>query len=372
MEDDALGTHGVSRIWQATNVSVTGAAHHRGDVECQDDSISRSWDSGLWALVAVADGHGSEAHFRSRRGAEFAVAAMEEVFSSYRDLEEKPSVLRTMASTKVDWCEAPNLLVANWYARVRDDLIADPPRIFELDPVDVRLGRYIDHVIATRGPAAAQRLHDQFAAFESYAESVHSSETEPADPDAYGLSPQEWDAERLGDWHLRAYGSTALGVLIGPDAIHWLQIGDGAMVTITGGEPSYLCPPQAEAIANATPSLCDDNARYRISAGTVPVVPGNVPSAVILVTDGVPNSFENQAGFFQFCADIAKRALGTADLSADLERWLPEMSRQGSGDDMSVAMAWATDGPIERHGRPQVTKFSWFESDRRDGTETTC
>src|SRR5262249_38276472 len=124
-------------------------------------------------------------------------------------------------------------------------------------------------------------------------------------PDQAGPPAMDWDVERLGRWHLRAYGSTILGALIEPAAIHWLQLGDGAMVKMLGGQPSYLCPPPTDAIANATPSLCDDDAMYRISVGTEPVVPGNVPSAVILTTDGVPNSFDNLAGFFKFCADIS-------------------------------------------------------------------
>ncbi|GAA1027133.1 hypothetical protein GCM10009557_07310 [Virgisporangium ochraceum] len=336
-----MNTQRTGWSWQTTHVSVVGASHLRNTVECQDHSRGESDDAGAWASLTVADGHGSEAHFRSRRGAGFAVDAMTEVFATFRSYLDELSISPEVANANTRWSEAPRLLVANWRARVLKDLIADPPRVSDSGDREPRMKRFFDHIAARQGPAERDRALQQFREFESYADTVRSSGSD--DPLASGPGSADWDAERLGGWQLRAYGSTVLGVLIGPSAIHWLQLGDGAMMRILGGQPGYLCPPPSDAIANVTPSLCDDNAAYRISVGTEPLLPGHVPSAVILTTDGVPNSFEDPEGFFKFCVDIADRAVGAADLSADLARWLPEISKRGSGDDMSVSMAWATE-----------------------------
>jgi len=315
---------------------VTGASHVRGAVVCQDHSVDESWDAGEWAMVAVADGHGSEGHFRSQRGAAFAVAAMRQVFASFRDLNNQPPDV----GTRIDWRDAPRILVKNWRARVLHDLVADPPRIPGRDGPEPRIAQYFDDYRQRHGHAALHKLFGQFKAFESYAGSARERK-----PGSYGPGAEDWDADLLGNWHLRAYGSTILGVLIGPAAIHWLQLGDGAMMKVIGGEPRYLCPPPAEALANATPSLCDNDAMYRTLVGTQHVVPGAVPSAVILATDGVPNSFDDHEGFLKFCVDVSAQAVDAGDLRADLLRWLPEISRRGSGDDMSVSMAWATERP---------------------------
>ena len=162
-------------------------------------------------------------------------------------------------------------------------------------------------------------------------------------PDAGTETVEDGPPDEPEPWELRAYGTTLLGVLVGPDCLFWVQVGDGAMVKIVGGEAAYLVPPPPEAMANQTPSLCDDDAVHRLQAAAEPLTPRGVPSTLILATDGVPNSYDTQDGFFKFCRDIVQYVRDPADLQEKLGRWLPEISRQGSGDDMSVALAWATE-----------------------------
>ena len=55
------------------NATCTGASHIRGGKPCQDFSVSLKTKEA--AIIAVADGHGSDAYFRSDRGARFAAEA---------------------------------------------------------------------------------------------------------------------------------------------------------------------------------------------------------------------------------------------------------------------------------------------------------
>ncbi|HYS41431.1 MAG TPA: protein phosphatase 2C domain-containing protein, partial [Pseudonocardiaceae bacterium] len=273
--------------------------------------------------------------FRSDRGSLFAVRAMVAVFDSFQDQVSKGEL--SLADRSALWEQTAKPLVASWRAKMYADLISDPPRIPDHNKGEPGLLRLVEHLRARSGYVQVYRLLDQIRAFEEF---VHAHDLDPhslpADPN--------WDAERLGNWHTKAYGTTLLAVLVNDDALHWLQIGDGAMVQIIGGQAGYLTPPPPDAIANATPSLCDDNAGEQIRCGTEPMTSGRIPSALVLVTDGLPNSYERESGFFQFCQEVADRAR-TNDIIDDLGRWLPEISRQGSGDDMTVALAWATEVP---------------------------
>jgi len=329
--------------WQTAHVSTIGASHLRNTIECQDHSDSQSFDSGQWAYVIVADGHGSGRHFRSGRGAEFAVQALREVFLTFQNYTQEFGPEAMVATAKAQWADAAQWVVTNWRMRVHADLIADPPRIPQKTGGEQGVKRFFDHVVAHEGyDWLATKLFPQLRAFQEYADEQGSGSPEGVPPLPLSSDPR-WDLARFGNWQAKAYGTTLLGVLIRPDALHWLQLGDGAMVKIVGGQADYLAPPPAEAIANETPSLCDDDAVRKVQLGTMPIVVGDFPSALILTTDGVPNSYEEKAGFFKFCLDIADRANTSPDITPSLERWLPEISRQGSGDDMSVALAWATE-----------------------------
>jgi serine/threonine protein phosphatase PrpC len=315
--------------WEAVHESQTGASHVRDGTVCQDDSTSWAMtysDGTSWAFIAVADGHGSAAYFRSDRGARLAVEALT---SAVRAFHTAALSADSQAPT-VDWDDwAPRHVVARWREGVLRDLTADPPRFGDREAGVVR---FLDRLRTSEGYDGIRGLERQFEAFARYADANPVPRPEEA-----------LDPERFGRWQLKAYGATLLGVLIGPESLHWLAIGDGAIVAITGGEPSYLVEPPTEAIANETPSLCAHDAIRSVRAGTVDLRSGLVPSAIVASTDGVVNSYETREGFFQFCVDIARAAQPTDDFHRQLADWLATISSKGSGDDMSVAMAWANE-----------------------------
>jgi Protein phosphatase 2C len=319
-----------ARSWRTLHLSVQGATHIRRDVICQDSSGSGVLDRGRWAYVVVADGHGSRPYFRSDRGARFAVETLVEQFRRFHTYAGEAGTPRAMD----DWtADAPRGIVASWRAKVVEDLSSDPPSVSAQTAEHVSVRGFLDDVRETHG--YGQLLHSVLGRMLGRDEHDGAVDTGPV------------------PWEMRAYGTTLLGVLVGPDCLFWVQMGDGAMVKIVGGEAVYLVPPPPEAMANQTPSLCDDDAVHRIHAGAERLAPGGVPSTLVLATDGVPNSYETENGFFQFCRDIAQHVGDTADLLDKLQRWLPEISRKGSGDDMSVALAWASEEAVAGtlHGR---------------------
>ncbi len=101
-------------VWEVVGRSVCGASHRRRGAGNQDAiAWSRGEDSAL--AVAVADGHGSAASFRSATGAQFAVQA---AVSVLRDFAEKFSACDASA--------LPTQLVAAWRMMVNRDLALTP------------------------------------------------------------------------------------------------------------------------------------------------------------------------------------------------------------------------------------------------------
>ena len=370
-EVPAAATERIEFHWEVMRGEAKGASHQRGNSFCQDYSDARitsgngGWielGRGPWAYVVVSDGHGSRRHFRSERGAKFATKALVSTFDEFRrafftaegpDQEGGPE--RADRLWIRHWCDwAPRHVVTAWRTLVHQDLVRDPPEPAAAATGEPALRRLLEEVHDKGGEAAAATLTDQMQRFAHYANERRDQggvRTPLPLPSVDG-----WPAER-GTWQAAAYGATLLGVLIGPEAIYWLQLGDGAMAQVVGGEAQVMVEPPAEAIANETPSLCDDDAALRMSTGAHVLIPGApVPSAVLLTTDGLPNSYADEAGFLQFCRDVAK--LANEDrraLEARLDDWLVEISRRGSGDDMSVAMAWASEVsvPVEPPPTPE-------------------
>jgi hypothetical protein len=243
-----------------------------------------------------------------------------------------------------DW--APRLVVSQWRSLIYEDLLTDPPTDPDAEP---GLARLLDHLGERYGTTAHDRLLDQLVAFRAHAADHDGKEAPDGDPDPLPLPDDpRWDRAKLGSWHAAAYGTTLLGVLIGPAALYWFRLGDGAMVQVVGDKVHDLEPSPLEALGDQTPSLCDDEAVNHVAVNAVPLVPGHVPSAVLLTTDGVPNSYSEPEGFLRFCDELVHRARSEPAFVADrLPDWLEEMSRHGSGDDMTLAMAWrATDAEV--------------------------
>lgn len=325
------------RQWSVYATSVAGHSHTANDLPCQDASDARSLDEAKWAWAIVADGHGSDRCFRSDRGARLAVAVLGQAFASVQALaasEAERGIATVPTSRWVDW--AATRVVGQWREAVARDLLADPP-VVDREPM---LGRWLEGVKVRSGWAAASRAVRQVEAFQVFAQDArqHVSEGGP-------LALRElpgWDDD-LGSWQVTAYGCTLLGVLAAPDALHWFQLGDGAMIKITGGVADYLEPPPAEAIANETPSLSSSDAVRAATVGTVHLAAGDVPSTLILTTDGIPNSYESHEGFLQFCTEIGARVYEEGTLQQQMPVWLPEISRKGSGDDMSIAIVYSSE-----------------------------
>lgn len=162
---------------------------------------------------------------------------------------------------------------------------------------------------------------------------------QPFSPLTYGctlglvlLAPRWWGCTGLGDWDLAA-----------------VEQGGAARLLSQESDPEL-------AAGEATGSLCQsmDQQGWFTRAQLQHLHAGDPLQALVLSTDGVRKSCATDADYLQLCAGVAE----LNDL-AELEQGLARITAEGSGDDVSLAIAVRGDGrpshrPARRLGRLQV------------------
>ncbi|MEZ4834078.1 MAG: protein phosphatase 2C domain-containing protein [Caldilineaceae bacterium] len=291
---DGQSTAGEGVIWQALGASVPGASHLRTNRPNQD--ALRRWPrsgQGSTLILAIADGHGGARYARSHIGAALAVRVAVQVLSrDLRDFSPNQDDL-DLSQLKRDlegWL--PKILVRRWQERVQRHL-----RRYPLTPDEETLLT----TPATDGKPAAVRSG------------------------------------------LHAYGATLLAVLVTPQFHLYVQLGDGDILTVSA-DGRVSAPPLAEdsrLLANETTSLCMAEAWTSVRLYFQPVVSA-LPALIVLATDGYANSFVDADAFAQVGADLlsAVQTQGVDSVNASLPAWLADTSSSGSGDDITVAMAY--------------------------------
>lgn len=243
----------------------------------------------LPVIMAVADGHGGAKYFRSDKGAAFAVTEALSVVQEFLSGHENTENLSIVKTSAEEWL--PKAIIRAWTERVREHI------------------------------------------------STNSfTEEEQAKHSANGLSNK--------DSHLvYAYGTTLLVAVVAKDFLLFLQLGDGDILTVYDeGEIERPIFSDERLMGNETTSLCGTDAWRDFRTSFQPNA-GNYPSLIFLSTDGYSNSFRNDEGFKKVAADIW-RILKTGDVETvenNLEDWLNEASRAGSGDDITAGILFRQD-----------------------------
>ena len=236
-------------------VSVKGASHEKNGTPCQDSA--RVYIEKDFAVAAVADGHGSERHFRSDCGSEMATRV---AIRSITDFRERNGGLAEILR------ENPE----NTARRIAANIIC-----------------CWNHETAA---------HINF---------LPLTPTEQALCDKYGGIKTE-----------AIYGSTLILAYLERDFCFGLQIGDGSFTMNTHGITAMPMPTDERLVGNRTTSLCDSDAiggfRHFLYNGQA--------DGVALSSDGLINSFLSIDDFISFSGRNTSYSGNTADLAEHLRR----------------------------------------------------
>ncbi len=284
--------------WQpATACSRPGAAHQRRGQGSQDWAATtqlRSREGLPLQLLAVADGHGGRRYTRSATGSRLACESA--LAAAAAALAEQP--LGQGSATLEAWrrwlaVELPQQIQADWLEAIERDW---------------------------------ERRQRE--------ESQGEGQDEPAafSPLLYGttlalvvLTPRWWGHTGLGDWDL---------VRVEVEGAAQLLSEERAAADVPGEATASLCLPEAAAL-------------WAPRAALHPLPARQGSFSLLLSTDGIRKSCATDADFLALAAHLAQ---GTAPGDAELAELLDRISREGSGDDVSLALAhWrGPEHPLER------------------------
>lgn len=155
------------------------------------------------------------------------------------------------------------------------------------------------------------------------------------------LSPE---GQLIGESSI-AYGTTLLVAAVTERFICYLQLGDGDILTVNDrGDVSRPLAKDERLLGNETTSLCAANAWRDFRVNFQPLTQSH-PALVLLTTDGYPNSFRDESGFFKVGSDLLEmiRERGLERVEADLAGWLLDSTRAGSGDDVTLGILSSLD-----------------------------
>jgi hypothetical protein len=136
-----------------------------------------------------------------------------------------------------------------------------------------------------------------------------------------------------------AYGATLLCVLAAETEILYLQLGDGDILAVDqNGRATRPVPEDTRLIANQTTSLCQTSAAQDFRAKHFRSSEGAPPVLILVSSDGYSNSFQSDEDFLRLGPDYLEllRTYGPEKVEAQLDKILPEASRKGSGDDITL------------------------------------
>lgn len=300
----------------AIHISRQGSSHIKAEEEaidsgrkfpCQDSSFSKVFNNEnakpAFYFATVSDGHGSAPHFRSDKGAEFAVQTVRECVEIY---VKKISELQSKSEIDSELKLLTNEICSKWKSKVSEDILQNPITDIEL--------KYLSQ-----------------------------------DVDDKSKKYLQW--YKKGVKLENVYGCTALLIVSIPEKKLWfaVQIGDGDIVIKKKCGVAFEKPIlDDDLVGSETFSLCDENASelFKHAFGI-----NEELSMAFCSSDGIFNTYNTDKGLFTFYSTIIEQfcysdrgdeenkniKLRVENLKKELETYLDDLSRNGSHDDMSVS-----------------------------------
>lgn len=291
---------------KSLNHTCQGASHIVAGKVCQDASWS-STDDGV-TIAIVSDGHGGARYFRSDVGSQMAVDATRDCVADFVKNADgnlfagKPFTQKQAISSEAD---TQNLTK------------------------DTETDKALRHLFASI-------IYTWHAKIEK-----HAQENPISDAERQAVDPSHVSAFEKGEGLEKTYGCTLMCCVVTPSYWFAFHVGDGKCIAFSeGGNWSEPIPWDERCFLNKTTSLCDsaalDEFRYCYEGD------GQFPLAVILGSDGMDDSFgetENMVNFYVQVLKLIVRQGHDAALN-EIKETLPELSKKGSQDDMSMAVVY--------------------------------
>jgi serine/threonine protein phosphatase PrpC len=258
-----------------------GDSHKEKNLPCQDAALVFTVREG--GIAVVADGHGSEKHFRSDAGSQTAVQTALYAITDFLKLQGKEKkTMRDAACMDEQLRQLERYIIVTW----RKNVLAS----FDKNPL---------------------------------------TEEETAFCAEHGVDPEN-ENDRV-----RLYGTTLIAALVYRKNWFVLQIGDGKCVCIDPeGVPFFPPELEDESLAGGkTTSLCDSDAagHFRHAFGFETI------RGITVASDGVSDSFIPDDYLKLHRRLLEDFSTNAKQASAGLQKSISVWSSRGSRDDVSMA-----------------------------------
>lgn len=255
------------------NATVIGESHLQRNIVCQDSSGVYTCDD--FAIGVVADGHGSEKHFRSDVGSQIAVKITLGLMKKYMARNE----------FKEQFLQHPNFIL-----------------------------QQMEKQILMKWREAVMEYHEE-------------------NP----LSEEEIGKHHLDQKVIKVeniYGSTVLTAVMTKEFSFGIVLGDGGLVVMDQDGGLSIPAEDQNSQANYTSSLCNTNAihyfEHWFTKGS--------PKALFVSTDGLYKSFASESDFLKYHGLITQLFGNQEKMLQSIERNFRKRTKDGSGDDISIAV----------------------------------
>ena len=271
----------------AFSSTATGYNHIKIEKGCEDASDFYMDDK--MRICVVADGHGSDNYPRTDRGSEYAVEAAIECIVDFVNTANSVDVLTDEKNHYALMLQLVTSILRIWHEKIDADYKKNPFTEQELEKVtDKYKQRY--------------------------------------------LSPNE--NERKVE---KAYGCTLIAFVCTDEYSFGLQIGDGKCVMVDKeGNFSEPIPWDENCQMNVTTSICDGDARDEFRY----FITNRMPASVFCGSDGIDDSYASTEELYALYRSMLKIFIehGSEVGMSEIKDYLPNLSKRGSGDDVSVAL----------------------------------
>lgn len=283
-----------------------GESHKDTNKVCQD--YSSIYIGNECSIAIVCDGHGGERYFRSDIGAKMAADVTTEC-------------------------------VKEFLAECSKDVFSGIP-FTQKESLETEINGGLMQKASRQDNAFRQLFSSIIYRWRECI--LEHARTHPlSDPEKESLKQEYLDAFNRQESLEKTYGCTLMCYVCSNHFWMAFHIGDGKCIGFDK-DGNYIepIPWDDRCFLNKTTSLCDDNAlnefRYCYCGD------GTYPVAIFLGSDGIDDSFGETTNLVNFYAQIVKKLSNSfvEEAQAELEETLPQLSKIGSQDDMSVACVY--------------------------------
>lgn len=308
---------------ESYSFSCQGESHKADNKPCQDASFNAVYDDGL-AIAIVCDGHGGERYFRSDVGSRMATEVICESVKTFVENVDK------------------TIFIGQPF--IAQEAITSEEVIKKQTPIDKAFRQLFSSIIYQWNQKIAE----------------HAANTVVSEWEQEHVPQKYLDELKTSETFEKLYGCTLMVYVQTPDYWFAFHLGDGKCVSFhqEGDLWQMPIPWDERCFLNKTTSLCDSNAinefRYCYEGD------GKYPMAVFLGSDGMDDSFGEDPNLVNFYIQVVKMLVteGREATVKSIESDLPQLSKIGSKDDMSVAFIYNID-ELKAH----ITDFIQYQID---------